>query len=111
MAGYGAGAVAKHPWLRAPWKGSRSAAQVFSFGAVTRDTRELSPVPRAPATASPAKGRSCVLQMLRKRPARGKLASTFAQIREAQDRVGEIVVGRQFQRVDAGFSKRGANVG
>src|SRR2546423_2179548 len=105
MAGYGAGAVATRPSLPEPWRGSRSAARFFSFAAAPAGTRRLSSARPAIATASPATGGSCVLQMLRKRPARGELASTLPQIREAQDGVGQIVVGCQLQRIDAGLSK------
>src|SRR5437763_6883590 len=68
---------------------------------------------RSTATASRATGSSaisCALsdEMRGERSARRKLAAPFAQIGEAQDRIDEIVVGAEFQRIHAGLAKRRA---
>ena len=49
-------------------------------------------------------------EVQRQAAARGELAAPLAQVREAQDRFGEVVVGGELQRVDAGALEGAANV-
>ena len=62
------------------------------------------------ARASRARGRSCAAppRWLRQAAAGGELAAPLAQVGEAQDRVDEVVVGRELERVDAGVAERRA---
>ena len=48
--------------------------------------------------------------MLRQAAARRELAAPLAQVGEAQDRIDEIVVGRELERVDAGVGERRAQL-
>src|SRR5207249_6879557 len=69
-------------------RGSRLAS-----GAISSETRLM----RGPASAC---------QMLRQAATAGELAAPLAQVGEAQDRIDEIVVGRQLERVHAGLAER-----
>ena len=111
-AGRGGAAAGPRPSRPSPSRGSRSAARASSSAAAAARTR---PRPPAPATSSHSisghrKRHRVRSQVLRHAAAGGELAAPLAQVGEAHDRVDEVVVGRELERVDAGVAERRAQL-
>ena len=102
-------ALARRPSPRARSTGWRSAAPASSCAAAAR--RTAAPAAAAPAAARGIGARGNVMAPLRPpcagvRHGRRRAAAALAHVGEAHDGLDQVVVGREFERVDADLGQR-----